>query len=160
MVSATVRLEATRARVRRCTSRSRLVGIPRTRSYRVLVDTIETTHAPHPIGPYSQAVRVGDFLFCSGQVGLDPGTGKLVSGGVKAEAERIMENVRELLSAAGVNLEHVVKTTIFLADMADFSDVNTVYGGYFSGSYPARTTVAVAALPAGASVEIDVIARM
>ncbi|TAM85696.1 RidA family protein [bacterium] len=126
----------------------------------MLVDTIETTHAPRPIGPYSQAVRVGDLLFCSGQVGLDPSTGKLVSGGAKAETERIMENVRGLLSAAGVDLGHVVKTTIFLANMADYADVNAIYGGYFLGSYPARTTVAVAALPAGASVEIDVIARM
>lgn len=126
----------------------------------MLVDTIETTHAPRPIGPYSQAVRVGDLLFCSGQVGLDPGTGKLVGGGAKAETERIMENVRGLLSAAGVDLGHVVKTTIFLANMADYADVNAVYGGYFLGNYPARTTVAVAALPAGANVEIDVIARM
>ncbi|TAM61054.1 RidA family protein [bacterium] len=126
----------------------------------MLVDTIETTHAPRPIGPYSQAIRVGDLLFCSGQVGLDPASGKLVSGGPKAETERVMENVRGLLSAAGIGLEHVVKTTIFLADMADYADVNTVYGSYFSGGYPARTTVAVAALPAGASVEIDVIARI
>lgn len=126
----------------------------------MLVDKIETGHAPRPIGPYSQAVRVGDFLFCSGQVGIDPATGKLVGGGVKAEAERVMENIRALLSAAGLGFEHVVKTTIFLANMADFADVNSVYGGYFLGTYPARSTVAVAALPAGASVEIEVIARM
>lgn len=126
----------------------------------MLVDKIETSHAPRPIGPYSQAVRVGDLLFCSGQVGLDPETGKLVEGGVRAEAERVMENLRGVLGAAGIGLEHVVKTTIYLADMADFADVNAVYGGYFLGNYPARSTVAVAKLPAGARVEIDVIARM
>ncbi|HVA38544.1 MAG TPA: Rid family detoxifying hydrolase [Candidatus Dormibacteraeota bacterium] len=126
----------------------------------MLVDRIETGHAPRPIGPYTQAVRVGDFLFCSGQVGLDPATGKLVGGGVGAEAGRVMENVRAVLSAAGVGLEHVVKTTIYLVDMADFAEVNGVYGGCFTGDYPARTTVAVAALPAGARVEIEVIARM
>ncbi|MDE2573501.1 MAG: RidA family protein [bacterium] len=126
----------------------------------MLVDKIETGHAPRPIGPYNQALRVGDLLFCSGQTGTDPATGALVAGGVRAQAERVMLNLKAVLSAAGVGFEHVVKTTIFLTNMDDFNEVNAVYGSFFSGDYPARSTVAVAALPKGGSVEIEAIARL
>lgn len=120
---------------------------------------IATRNAPGAIGPYSQAVRMGNFLFCSGQLGMDPSTGELASG-VKAQADRAMKNVEALLVAAGASLESVVKTTIFLADMADFPAVNEVYASYFAGDKPARSTVAVAGLPKGGLVEIEVIAGL
>lgn len=121
---------------------------------------IATDQAPKAIGPYSQAVKVAatEILYCSGQIGLDPATGELVSGGVEIEARRAMENIRGVLAAAGFGFEHVVKTTIFLADINDFSKVNAVYGAYFKVEPPARSTVAVAALPKLARVEIEAIA--
>jgi len=119
---------------------------------------ITTTDAPQAIGPYSQAVRVGEWLFCSGQIGLDPATGELVPGGVVAEAGRVLENLRAVLIAAGGSLDDVVRTTIYLVDLADFSRVNEVYARFFQSPYPARVTVGVAALPRGARVEIDAIA--
>jgi 2-iminobutanoate/2-iminopropanoate deaminase len=118
-----------------------------------------TAHAPAPIGPYSQAVQCGAELYCSGQIGLDPQTGQLVDGGVAAEAERVMENIGAVLCAAGYHPADVVKTTIFLIDMDDFGAVNTIYERFFGSAKPARSTVAVAALPRGARVEIDCIAR-
>ena len=120
---------------------------------------VSTEHAPKAIGPYSQAIKTGDFVYCSGQVGLDPASGQLVTGGVEPEARRALENIRAVLTAAGLSFEHVVKTTIFLVDMNDFQKVNEIYGSYFSGAPPARSTVAVAALPRAARVEIEVIAR-
>jgi len=120
---------------------------------------VHSPHAPHPIGPYSQAVQCGTELYCSGQIPLDPKTGELVDGDVAAQTERAIENLGAVLCAAGYEFVDVVKTTIFLIDMKDFSAVNAVYEKYFGMSKPARSTVAVAALPRGARIEIDCIAR-
>jgi 2-iminobutanoate/2-iminopropanoate deaminase len=119
---------------------------------------IATTAAPAAIGPYSQAVRAGEWLFLSGQIGLDPTAGELVSGGVVAETERVLENLGAVLAAAGSSLDQVVRTTIYLVDLADFSRVNELYARFFTAPFPARATVGVAALPRGARVEIDAIA--
>jgi 2-iminobutanoate/2-iminopropanoate deaminase len=122
--------------------------------------TISTPQAPAAIGPYSQAVRAGGFLFCSGQLGLDPATGEFAGPDVEAQAERAMTNLRNVLDAAGLTFSDVVKTTIFLADMADFATVNAIYGGFVTDPPPARSTVQVAALPKGGRVEIEAIARL
>ncbi|MGC1783375.1 MAG: RidA family protein [Acidobacteriaceae bacterium] len=122
---------------------------------------IHTKDAPAAIGPYSQAVRIGDFLFTSGQVALDPATGQLVSGGIEAQTHRALQNLQFLLAAAGLDLSRAVKTTVFLKDMNDFAAMNSVYAGYFQKEgipAPARTTVEVARLPKDALVEIEVIA--
>jgi 2-iminobutanoate/2-iminopropanoate deaminase len=119
---------------------------------------IATDEAPKAIGPYSQAIVSGDLVFTSGQIPLDPKTQEMVKGDIRAQAERVMENLRSVLEAAGASFGQVVKTTIFLADLADFAAVNEVYGKRFSGSPPARSTVQVAALPKGARVEIEMIA--
>jgi len=119
---------------------------------------IATDEAPKAIGPYSQAIASGDLVFTSGQIPLDPETQEMVKGDIRAQAERVMENLRGVLEAAGVSFAQVVKTTIFLADLADFAVVNEVYGKRFAGSPPARSTVQVAALPKGARVEIEMIA--
>ncbi len=120
--------------------------------------SIATDKAPAAIGPYSQAVVAGGLLFCSGQIPLDPASGELVVGTVEQETGRVMENLRGVLEAAGTDFDHLVKTTIYLTDMADFAAVNQVYGQYFSATRPARATVAVAALPRGARVEIEAVA--
>jgi len=122
-------------------------------------EPIQSDGAPAPIGPYSQAVRSGKMLYCSGQIPLDPATGNLVEGDVSAQTEQVMKNLGAVLEAAGYDFEDVVKTTIFLIDMNDFAAVNAVYGTYVAENKPARSTVAVAALPRGARVEIDCIAR-
>ncbi|HEY0896849.1 MAG TPA: RidA family protein [Sphingobacteriaceae bacterium] len=119
---------------------------------------IHTASAPHPIGPYSQAVQAGNMLFLSGQIALDPATGELVAGDLASETRQVMENIRAVLAEAGADLADVVKTTIFLTDMGDFQAVNEVYGKYFEGNFPARETVAVAGLPKNVRVEISVIA--
>jgi 2-iminobutanoate/2-iminopropanoate deaminase len=121
---------------------------------------ISTTAAPEAIGPYSQAIRVGGLLFLSGQLGIDPATGNFVPGGVKEQAEQALKNIGAVLAEAGLTLENVVKTSVFLADMGDFADVNVVYGQYFSRPYPARSAVAVRSLPKGGLVEIEVIAAV
>ena len=118
-----------------------------------------TKEAPAAIGPYSQAVEAGGFLFCSGQIPLDPATGQLVEGDVAAQTRRVLENLRAVLAAARLGCEHVVRTTIYLVDLADFPRVNEVYGQWFSLNPPARATVQVAALPRGARVEIDAVAH-
>ena len=120
---------------------------------------ISTDKAPKAIGPYSQAIAAGDLVFTSGQIPLDPATQQMVTGDIKAQTERVMENLAAVLQAAGVSFDHVVKTTIFLADLNDFAVVNEIYGKRFTKTPPARSTVQVAALPKGARVEIDVIAR-
>lgn len=121
--------------------------------------TISTTAAPAAIGPYSQAVGAGSYLFLSGQIGLDPATAQVVDGGIDAQTRQVMANLSAVLGAAGLSFADVVKTTIFLIDMSDFSAVNAIYGESFEGAPPpARSTVAVAALPRGARVEIDAIA--
>lgn len=119
---------------------------------------ISTAGAPGAIGPYSQAIGAGRLLLCSGQVGLDPATGELVAGGVAEQAERALRNLGAVLDAAGLGFADVVKTTCFLVDMADFAAFNEVYGRFMPDPPPARSTVAVAALPKGARVEIDAIA--
>ena len=120
---------------------------------------ISTSQAPAAIGPYSQAIRSGNLLFASGQLGLDPATGNLVDG-IEAQARQALTNLQAVLAAAGAGVEHVVKTTIFLADMADFATVNAIYAEVFRHEPPARSTVQVAALPKGGLVEIEVIARL
>lgn len=119
---------------------------------------INTASAPAPIGPYSQAVRAGNLLFVSGQVAFEPATGNLVTGDIPAETKQVMENLKAVLAAAGADFSHIVKTTIFLSDMALFAQVNEVYGSYFSSDFPARETVAVKGLPRGVNVEISVTA--
>jgi 2-iminobutanoate/2-iminopropanoate deaminase len=121
---------------------------------------ISTTQAPAAIGPYSQAIRADGYLFCSGQLGLDPATDDFVAGDVGAQAEQALRNLGAVLEAAGLTFGDVVKTTIFLADMADFAAVNRVYGRFVTDQPPARSTVAVAALPKGGRVEIEATARL
>jgi 2-iminobutanoate/2-iminopropanoate deaminase len=120
---------------------------------------IETRHAPAAIGPYSQAIETGDTIFLSGQIGLDPKKGSLVTGGIEHETRQVLDNIREVLRAAGLGFGDVVKTTIFLISLADFEIVNGVYGQHFTEEFPARSTVQVAALPRGARIEIEVIAK-
>ncbi len=122
------------------------------------LEIISTNNAPAAIGPYSQAVKAGNMLFCSGQIPLDPITGEMVQGDIVVQAERVMVNIVAMLAAAGTELANVAKTTIYLADMGDFAAVNEVYGRYFSQHKPARSTVAVKGLPRGALLEIEVTA--
>ena len=119
---------------------------------------ISTNQAPAAIGPYSQAIRVGEMLFASGQLGIDPVTGNFVPGGVKEQTEQIFKNIEAVLSAAGFSSGQVVKTTVFLADMADFAAMNEVYSTFFKEPYPARSAVAVKTLPKNGLVEIEIIA--
>lgn len=120
---------------------------------------ISTTHAPAAIGPYSQAIRCGQFLYTSGQIPLDPTTGELVNGDIQAQTHRVMQSLQAILESAGSSLHHVIKTTIFLAHMSDFQAVNTVYASYFQGGVlPARSTIGVAELPRKALVEIECVA--
>ena len=121
---------------------------------------VATPSAPAAIGPYSQAIRAGGFLFVSGQIPLDPATGTLVEGDIAAQTHRVFANLRAILEAAGSSLDQVVRATVYLADMNDFAIVNEVYGGYFSTPAPARATVQAARLPKDARVEIDVIATI
>ncbi len=121
-------------------------------------EVICTDHAPAAIGPYSQAVRVGNLLFCSGQVALDPATQQMVDGSIEAETRRVLDNLKAVVEAAGLTLGHVVKTTVYLADFDDYATVNTIYAEYFTGDAPARAAVAVKTLPKNARVEIDAIA--
>jgi 2-iminobutanoate/2-iminopropanoate deaminase len=119
---------------------------------------VATEGAPAAIGPYAQAIVAGDLVFLSGQIGLDPASGTLVEGGIEAETRRVLENLRAVAAAAGVGLDDVVRTTVFLTDLADFPRVNQTYAEFFREPFPARATVGVAALPRGAHVEIDAIA--
>ena len=121
---------------------------------------ISTDEAPAAIGPYSQAVRSGSFLFCSGQIPLDPKSGQIVAGDINAQTRRVLDNIAAVLRAEGLSFDSVVKTTIFLTDLGDFQTVNEIYGSYFKQKPPARSTVQVSGLPKGANVEIEVIARV
>jgi len=118
-------------------------------------DIISTPHAPAAIGPYSQAVKAGHFLFVSGQLPIDPGTGKLVDGDIGKQTEQVMNNLRAICESAGASLADVVKTTLFLRDLGQFKTVNEAYGHYFTENPPARATVEVSALPLGAALEIE-----
>src|ERR1041385_3792077 len=119
---------------------------------------ISTNEAPAAIGPYSQAVRSGSLLFCSGQIPLDPKSGQIVSGDITAQTQRVLDNIAAVLRAEGLSFDNVVKTTIFLTNLGDFQRVNEIYGSYFKQDPPARSTVQVSALPKGTNVEIEVIA--
>jgi 2-iminobutanoate/2-iminopropanoate deaminase len=121
---------------------------------------INTNNAPAPIGPYSQAIVAGGFLFISGQIPINPATGELVLDDIKTETKQIMENIKAILIAADVDFTNIVKTSIFLKDMQNFAQVNEVYGTYFTGEFPARETIQVAALPKNVNVEITVTAIM
>jgi 2-iminobutanoate/2-iminopropanoate deaminase len=122
---------------------------------------INTENAPAPIGPYNQAVKSGHLLYTSGQIPLDPATGSMVSGGIREQAIQVLENLKAVVEAAGSTLDNAIKTTVFLADMADFPVVNTIYAEYFSEiNAPARSTIQVAALPLGARVEIELVAKV
>lgn len=120
---------------------------------------ISTDKAPAAIGPYSQAIEVGNLIFASGQIPADPATGNIVEGGIEAQAHQSLTNVKNLLEAAGSSIDKVVKTTVFLAEMADFATVNGIYAQYFSEPYPARSAVAVKTLPKGVLIEVEVIAE-
>jgi 2-iminobutanoate/2-iminopropanoate deaminase len=122
--------------------------------------SIATEAAPKAIGPYSQAIRSGDLIFLSGQIPLDPATGELVRGTIEAEVTRVLDNIQAVLQASGAGLADVVRTTVYLTDMADFQAMNGIYAKVFGEARPARSTVQVAGLPRGARVEIDVIARV
>lgn len=118
---------------------------------------ILTQSAPQPIGPYSQAIRMGEFVFCSGQIALDPASGQMIVGDVEAQTRRVMENLKAVVVAGGGTMDSIVKTTIFLKSMGDFPKVNEIYGTYFKGTPPARSTIEVARLPKDALVEVEAI---
>ncbi len=124
------------------------------------IRAVQTDAAPRAIGPYSQAVIANGFVFCSGQIPLDPETGAVVEGDVRAQTGRVMKNLAAVLAASGASFDRVVKTTIFLKDLSDFAAVNEVYGGYFTGAVPARATVEVSRLPRDVRVEIDMVAAL
>ncbi len=123
-------------------------------------DRVQTDNAPKAIGPYSQAIKAGGFVFASGQIPLDPATGQLITGTIAEQTERVINNLKAVLEAAGSSLDRVVKTTVFLADMNDFAEMNETYGKFFGEVPPARSTVEAARLPKDARVEIDVIALL
>ncbi len=130
-----------------------------TTCYNIKMKTvINTDNSPAPIGPYSQAIAAGNFVFVSGQIPLNPATGEIVADDVKAETTQVMENIKAILTEAGLDFGSIVKTSIFLTDMLSFAQVNEVYGTYFTGQFPARETIQVAALPKNVNVEISVIA--
>ena len=120
---------------------------------------ISTKKAPAAIGPYSQAIRVGNLVFTSGQIPIDPATGSFVEGGIKEQTRQSLSNVRAILEEAGLSMANVIKTTVFLADMADFAEMNAVYAEFFAEPFPARSAVAVKTLPKGALIEIEVVAE-
>jgi 2-iminobutanoate/2-iminopropanoate deaminase len=119
---------------------------------------VATKDAPQPIGPYSQGIKAGGFIFASGQIALDPATGKLIEGDIKAQTERVLKNLSAVLAAAGSSMDRVVRTTVFLKNISDFPAMNEVYGQFFKNEPPSRSTVQVAALPKDALIEIDVVA--
>ena len=123
-------------------------------------NVVTTDRGPKPIGPYSQAIKANGFIYLSGQVALDPQSGEVVGSDIRQQTQRVIENIKGILEAAGANLHHVVKTTVFLKDMSDFSAMNEVYGRYFTSAPPARSTVQVSRLPKDALVEIEVIAHL
>ena len=125
-----------------------------------MLEAVSTASAPKALGPYSQAIRAGQFLFVSGQIPIDPATGELVAGSIGDQTRRAMVNIGEILKAAGASFQHVVRTTVYLADLADFPAMNEAYATFFSASPPARSTTQAARLPKDARIEIDVIAYL
>jgi 2-iminobutanoate/2-iminopropanoate deaminase len=128
------------------------------RAFLAMKNAIATANAPAAVGPYSQAILSGGTLYCAGQIPLDPATGELVQGGISAQTARVLDNLAAVLAAAGMSAANVVKTTVFLTDLADFAAMNEVYAKFFPPPFPARTTIQVAALPKSARVEIEAIA--
>jgi len=122
-------------------------------------EIIKPRNSPAAVGPYNHAVRLGDLLFCAGQIPIDPATGNLITGDIKAQTERALQNVKAILDDQKLTFVSVIKSTVFLTNLADFAGMNEVYAKYFTGDFPARSTVQVAALPKGANVEIEVIAH-
>lgn len=120
---------------------------------------IHSKNAPNPVGPYSQAIQVGALLFCSGQISIDPQTNEVFTGDVKKQTEMVMGNIASVLKSADMNFSNIIKTTIYLTQMSDFTAVNEVYSKFFDGQFPARSTVAVSGLPKGVNVEIEVLAH-
>src|SRR5580692_9977798 len=120
---------------------------------------IKPAKSPTAVGPYSHAVRVGDLMFCAGQIPIDPKDGNLIIGDIKAQTDRVLQNVKAILDDQGLTFGNVVKSTVFLTDLADFAGMNEIYSKYFTENYPARSTIQVAALPKGANVEIEVVAH-
>ena len=120
---------------------------------------IKPAKSPTAVGPYNHAVRIGDLLFCAGQIPIDPASGNLISGDIKAQAERVLENVKAILDDQKLTFANVVKSTVFMTNLADFAGMNEVYSKFFTADFPARSTIQVAALPKGASVEIEVVAH-
>ncbi|PWU13259.1 MAG: reactive intermediate/imine deaminase [Verrucomicrobia bacterium] len=120
---------------------------------------IKPAKSPAAVGPYNHAVRVGDLLFCAGQIPIDPGSGNLVSGDIKVQTERALKNIQAILEDQNLTFANVVKSTVFMTNLAEFASMNEVYAKYFTGDFPARSTIQVAALPKGASVEIEVVAH-
>jgi len=120
---------------------------------------VNTNEAPAAVGPYSQAVRAGGFLFCAGQIPLDPKTGSIVGSDIKTQTEQVLKNIEAILKAEGLSFDNVVKTTVFMIDLSEFAQMNEVYAKYFRPPYPARSTIQVAALPRGAKIEIEVVAH-
>ena len=120
---------------------------------------IKPKNSPPALGPYNHAVRIGDLLFCAGQIPIDPKDGNLVTGDIKVSTDRVLQNIKAILDDQGLTFANVVKSTVFMANLADFAGMNEVYGKYFTDNFPARSTVQVAALPKGATVEIEVIAH-
>ena len=125
-----------------------------------MLSAVSTASAPKALGPYSQAIRAGQFLFVSGQVPIDPATGELVQGTIGDQARRALQNIGEILKAGGASFQHVVRTTVYLSDLADFPAMNEVYGTFFTSPQPARSTIQAAKLPRDARIEIDVIAYL
>jgi 2-iminobutanoate/2-iminopropanoate deaminase len=121
-------------------------------------NVIRPARAAAPVGPYNHAVRTGNLLFCSGQIPVEPGSGQVVAGDIRAQTERVLENIRLILEDQGLSFSRVVKSTVYMVDLGDFAAMNEVYARYFTGDFPARSTVQVAALPRGVSVEIEVVA--
>jgi 2-iminobutanoate/2-iminopropanoate deaminase len=120
---------------------------------------IKPAKSPTAVGPYNHAVRIGDLLFCAGQIPIDPASGNLISGDIKVQTERVLENVKAILDDQKLTFANVVKSTVFLTDLANFAAMNEAYGRYFTDNFPARSTIQVAALPKGANVEIEVVAH-
>jgi 2-iminobutanoate/2-iminopropanoate deaminase len=120
---------------------------------------IKPAKSPTAVGPYNHAVRVGDLLFCAGQIPISPADGNLIAGDIKAQTERVLENVKAILDDQGLKFSNVVKSTVFMTNLADFGGMNEIYAKYFTENHPARSTIQVAALPKGASVEIEVVAH-
>ena len=143
--------------IRRLTSPRKAARLPL--KFMATKTIIKPAKSPAAVGPYNHAVRVGDLLFCAGQIPIEPATGNLISGDIKAQTERVLQNVKAILDDQKLTFANVVKSTVFMTNLADFAGMNEIYAKYFTENFPARSTIQVAALPKGASVEIEVVAH-